>query len=203
VPTDEEALRFLASGEVPGLAAPTEDERVAFARACLGSVAFKEKAWPHFACFVDASNVARRRPVAPHEVNAPKARLADLDAAVAALKALRYVPFVVSDANLFQLVDEPYEWQRKYSAYPHSVAKGRQADNILLNGLRRLPEAACVSNDRFAKPDEQRDYADVLARPLTFYRHVWAGDAPAFVAADGTPMPGALRRMARRVGAVT
>jgi hypothetical protein len=200
VPTDDEALRFLEKGDVPGLAAPTEDERVAFARECLQSAPFKEKAWPHFACFVDASNVARRRQVAVHEVNAPKARLADLDAVVDALKKLRYVAFVVSDANLFQLIDEPYEWQRKYSQYPHSVAKGRQADNIMLNALRRLPEAACVSNDRFSKPDEQRDYGDVLAQPMTMYRHRWEGDAPTFVAPDGTPMPGALRRMARRFG---
>ncbi len=200
VPTDDEALRFLETGEVPGVAAPTEDERVAFARECLKSVAFKEKAWPHFACFVDASNVARRRAVAAHEVNAPKARLADLDAVVDALRKLRYVPFVVSDANLFQLIDEPYEWQRKYSQYPHSVAKGRQADSILLHALRRLPEAACVSNDRFSKPDEQRDFGDVLARPLVFYRHRWEGDAPSFVGPDGAPMPGALRRLARRFG---
>jgi hypothetical protein len=131
-------------------------------------------------------------------VNAPKASLADLDAVVAALRKLRYVPFVVSDANLFQLIDEPYEWQRKYTQYPHSVAKGRQADNVLLNALRRLPEAACVSNDRFAKPDERRDYADVLDAPLRFYRHAWEGDAPSLVAPDGSPMPGALRRLARR-----
>jgi len=198
VPSEEEALAFLETGAVPGVAAPTEDERVAFVRACLALDAFKAKAWPHFACFVDASNVARRRPVPAHEVNAPKARLADLDAVVAALKKQRFVAFVVSDANLFQLIDEPYEWQRKYSEYPHSVAKGRQADNILLNALRRLPEAACVSNDRFSKPDEQRDYGDVLARPSTFYRHRWDGDAVSFVDAAGAPMPGALRRLARR-----
>lgn len=201
MPTDDEALRFLETGEVPGVAAPDEDARVAFARECLKSRAFKEKAWPHFACFVDASNVARRRQVAVHEVNAPKARLADLDAAVEALKKLRYVPFVVSDANLFQLIDDPYGWQARYTQYPHSVAKGRQADNILLNALRRLPEAACVSNDRFSKPDERRDYGDVLAQALTFYRHRWDGDVPSFQADDGTPMPGALRRMARRIGA--
>jgi hypothetical protein len=195
---EEDALRFLETGEVPGLAAPTEDERVAFARTCLALESFKTKAWPHFACFVDASNVARRKPVAVHEVNAPKASLADLDAVVAALKPLRYVAFVVSDANLFQLIDQPYEWQRKYTAYPHSVAKGRQADNIMLNALRRLPEAACVSNDRFSKPDERRDYGDVLDAPMRFYRHAWEGDKPSFVDPAGAPMPGALRRLARR-----
>lgn len=198
VPTDDEALRFLETGEVPGVAAPTEDERLAFLKTCLKLDAFKAKAWPHFVCFVDASNVARRNPPPIHEVNAPKASLADLDAAVEALRKLRYVPFVVSDANLFQLIDRPYEYQKKYTEYPHSVAQRRQADNILLNALRRLPEAACVSNDRFAKPDELRDYGDVVARPLTFYRHRWEGDVPSFVDKDGAPMPGAHRRFARR-----
>jgi hypothetical protein len=197
-PSDEEALAFLATGAVPGLAKPTPEERLAFLRRCLKVTAFKEKAWPHFACFVDASNVARRRPVAAHEVNAPKARLADLDAVVGALRGLRYVPFVVSDANLFQLIDEPYEFKRKYTAYPHSVAERRQADNVLLHALRRLPEAACVSNDRFSKPDEVRDYADVLARPQGFYRHRWEGDAPRLVTPAGEPMPDALRRFAQR-----
>ncbi|HEX2022748.1 MAG TPA: hypothetical protein VHH36_08535 [Candidatus Thermoplasmatota archaeon] len=198
-PAPEEALRFLADGAVPGLASPTEDERVAFARACLALDAFKEKAWPHLACFVDASNVARRQRVAAHETNAPKARLADLDAAVAALRKLRYVPIVVSDANLFQLLDQPYEWQRRYTQFPHSVAKGRQADSILLHALRRLPEAACVTNDRFSKPDELRDFPDVLADRARFFRHRWEGDAPSFHGDDGRPMPGALRRLARRV----
>lgn len=197
-PTDEDALAFLKSGQVPGVEAPTEDERVEFAKRCLKVRAFKEKAWPHFACFVDASNVARRRPVAAHETTAPKARLADLDAVVDALRRLRYVPFVVSDANLFRLIDEPYEFQRKYTEYPHSVAERRQADNVMLHALRRLPEAACVTNDRFSKPDEVRDYGDVLALPLCFYRHRWDDDAPRFEAPDGTPMPGALRRLARR-----
>ena len=199
-PTDADALAFLATGAVPGLAQPTSDERLAFLRRCLKATAFKEKAWPHFACFVDASNVARRRPVPVHEVNAPKASLADLDAVVAALKALRYVPFVVSDANLFRLIDEPYEYQRKYTQYPHSVAERRQADNIILNALRRLPEAACVTNDRFSKPDEVRDYADVLALRSTFYRHRWDGDAPRFVDPTGEPMPDALRRLVARFG---
>ena len=197
-PSDDEALAFLAAGVVPGLAAPSEDERVAFLRRCLKVVAFKEKAWPHFACFVDASNVARRRPVPAHEVNAPKARMADLDAVVEALRKLRYVPFVVSDANLFQLIDDPYAFKAKYTTYPHSVAERRQADNILLHALRRLPEAACVSNDRFSKPDEARDYADVLARPQGFYRHRWEGDEPRLVTPEGQPMPDALRRFARR-----
>jgi hypothetical protein len=198
VPTEDEALLFLEKGQVPGIATPTEDDRVAFARECLKAPRFKEKAWPHFVCFVDASNVARRRPVPIHDPNAPKARLADLDAAVEALRRLRYVPFVVSDANLFQLIDQPYAYQEKYTKYPHAVAERRQADNILLNALRRLPEAACLSNDRFSKPDEARDYGDVLAKPLTFYRHAWAEDAPSFAAPDGAPMPGALRRLARR-----
>lgn len=193
----EEALAFLASGAVPGRDAPTEDERIAFARECLKVPEFKARAWPHFACFVDASNVSRRRPVAAHEVNAPKARLADLDAVVDALRKLRYVPIVVSDGNLFQLIDEPYEWQRKYTSYPHSVAQRQAADPILLRALRKLPEAACVTNDRFSKPDEVRDHADVLA-PATFFRHQWDGDAPRLVARDGTPAPGALRRLARR-----
>lgn len=193
-------LRFLETGEVPGLEAPDEDARLAFLRACLKERAFKEKAWPHFACFVDASNVARRQRVAAHEVNAPKARLADLDAVAAALKALRYVPVVVSDANLFHLMDEPYEYQRKYTQFPHSVSTGRQADKVVLHALRRLPEAVCVTNDRFAKPDEQRDFADVLAEPARFYRHRWDDDAPRFVDAQGEPMPGALRRLVRRFG---
>lgn len=199
---DAEALAFLATGALPGVAAPTVAERAAFARRCLANRAFKEKAWPHFVCFVDASNVARHRRVAAHETNAAKARLADLDAVVAALKALRYVPFVVSDANLFQLIDEPYEFQRKYTQYPHAVAERRQADNIVLQGLRRLPEAACVSNDRFSKPDEARDFDDVLRLPRCFYRHRWEGDTPFLVAPDGSPMPAALERLARRGEAV-
>src|SRR5206468_5530606 len=100
---------------------------------------------------------------------------------------------VVSDANLFQLIDEPYEWQRKYSQYPHSVAERRQADSIVLHALRRLPEAACVTNDRFSKPDEARDFPDVLALRECFYRHAWDGDAPRLVALEGAPMPDAPR----------
>ena len=195
-----EVHAFFATGAVPGNAPPTEEDRIAFVRSALGDPEFKERAWPHFTCFVDASNVARRKPPPIHEVNAPKASLADLDAAVEALRRLRYVPFVVSDANLFQLIDRPYDYKAKYTEYPHSVAQRRQADNILLNALRRLPEAACLSNDRFGKPDERRDYGDVLAKPLTFYRHRWDGDAVAFVDDAGTPMPGALRRFARRFG---
>jgi hypothetical protein len=198
-PSDADALAFLETGAVPGLAEPTVEDRLAYLKRCLKVTAFKEKAWPHFACFVDASNVARRRPVPVHEVNAAKASLADLDAAVAELRRLRYVPFVVSDANLFRLIDEPYEWQRKYTQYPHSVAERRQADNIILHALRRLPEAACVSNDRFSKPDELRDYGDVLALQGTFFRHRWEGDAPRFVAPGGEPMPDALRRLAARL----
>lgn len=197
-PSDDEALHFLRTGAVPNVGAPTPEERHAFLRRCLKVTAFKEKAWPHFVCFVDASNVARRRPVPAHEVNAPRARLADLDAVVEALRKLRYVPFVVSDANLFQLIDEPYEYKRKYTTYPHSVAERRQADNILLHALRRLPEAACVSNDRFSKPDEVRDYGDVLALKDCFYRHRWEDDAPHFVSPAGAPMPDALRRLASR-----
>ena len=199
-PTEEEALAFLETGAVPGADAPTEDERAAFARACLKVQRFKEKAWPHFACFVDASNVARRRQVEIWKVNEDKAKLADLDAVVDALRKLRYVPIVVSDANLFQLMDRPYEFKEKYTKYPHSVAERRQADSILLHALRRLPEAACLTNDRFSKPDEVRDFGDVL-RSAEFYRHRWEGDAPSLVAPDGSPMPGALRRLARRVGA--
>lgn len=199
VPSDEEALAFLGSGVVPGFASPSEDDRVAYARSCLASAAFKTKAWPHFACFVDASNVARHRPVPAARVNEPKARLADIDAVVAALKKLRYVALVVSDKNLFQLIDEPYEYQRKYTEYPHSVAQGRQADNIMLLALRRLSEAACVTNDRFSKPDEARDFPDVLSGHDRFYRHRWEGDDVSFVAPDGAAMPGALRRLARRL----
>ena len=198
-PADAEALAFLATGALPGLAQATFDDRLAFLKRCLKVTAFKEKGWPHFACFVDASNVARHRPVPVHEVNAPKARLADLDAVVEALRKLRYVPFVVSDANLFKLIDEPYEYQRKYTQYPHSVADRRQADNIILHALRRLPEAACVSNDRFSKPDELRDYADVLALRGAFHRHRWDGDAPRFEDPQGAPMPDALRRLAARL----
>ena len=197
-PTPQDALEFLATGSVPGSAAPTEDERVAFARASLQVHEFKVKAWPHFACFVDASNVARRQQVEIWKVNEPKAKLADLDAVVAALRKLRYVPIVVSDANLFQLMDRSYEFQEKYTKYPHSVAERRQADNILLHALRRLPEAACVTNDRFSKPDEVRDFGDVL-QSADFYRHRWDADAPRLVTPDGAPMPGALRRLARRL----
>ena len=197
---EEDALLFLEKGAVPGVAAPTEDECVAFARRCLQVPAFKEKAWPHFACFVDASNVARHRPVPAYASNAPKARLADVDAVVEGLRKLRYAPIVVSDRNLFQLIDEPYEYQRKYTQRPHSVAEGMQADTIVLRALRKLPEAACVTNDRYSKPDEVRDFPDVLALRDCFYRHHWAGDAVSFTAPDGTPMPGALRRLAGRFG---
>lgn len=196
-PTPDAALAFLATGRIEGRDASL-DERRAYLRACLKVRVFQEKAWPHLACFVDASNVARRRLVPPHEVNVPKARLADLDAVVAKLRAMRYVPIVVSDANLFQLIDEPYLWQRKYTTYPHSVAERRQADSIVLRALRKLPEAACVTNDRFAKPDERRDFADVLALDGCFYRHAWEGDEPTLV-----DMPAALARMARRLGSLT
>lgn len=199
-PTDADALAFLTSGTVPGHEKPTPAERRAFLLRCLQSTAFKEKAWPHFVCFVDASNVARRRPVPAHEVNTPKARLADLDATVAALKKLKYVPFVVSDANLFRLIDEPYEYQRKYTQYPHSVAERRQADNILLRALQRLPEAACVTNDRFSKPDELRDFPDVLASKDCFYRHRWDGDEVRFESPDGALMPDSRTRFAARFG---
>lgn len=156
--------------------------------------AFKKQHWPHFACFVDASNVARRR----YE-NPPKAYLADLDAVVAALRKLRYVPIVVSDKNLFQLIDEPYKYQDKYTKFPHSVADRQQADTIVLRALRRLPEAACVTNDRYSKPDEQKEFADVLSFKDCFYRHGWEGDAPLLRAADGSPMPGAHERAAARL----
>ena len=189
-PTVEQALAFLAD---PALGGAGLIERRAFLRACLKLPAFKEKAWPHFVAFVDASNVARRRQVPIHEVNAPKARLADLDAVVDALRRLRYVPFVVSDANLFQLIDEPYAWQKKYTEYPHSVAKGREADTILLRALQKLPEAACVTNDRFSKPNERRDFADVLDAPNRFYRHTWEVDVVTLVG-----MPDALTRIAGR-----
>lgn len=199
-PSDDEALTFLRDGKVPGLAEPTLPERRAFLLRCLQSVPFKEKAWPHFVCFVDASNVARRRPVPAHEVNTPKARLADLDATVAALKKLKYVPFVVSDGNLFRLIDEPYEYQRKYTQYPHSVAERRQADSIMLRALQRLPEAACVTNDRFSKPDEARDFPDVLALKDCFYRHKWDGDDVRFESPDSAPMPDSRTRFAARWG---
>jgi len=192
-PTPADAFAFLASGRVRG-APTTPEEARAFLRACLKLPEFRARAWPHFACFVDASNVARRRPVPVHEVNTPKARLADLDAVVEALRALRYVPIVVSDANLFQLIDEPYEWQRKYGEYPHSVARGRQADTIVLRALEQLPEAACVTNDRFSKPDERRDFAHVLSMSDTFYRHAWDGDVPTLVG-----MPHAHARLVHRL----
>lgn len=188
-PSEPAALAFLDRGELPAGVAPRE-----FVRACLKVPAFKAKVWPHFACFVDASNVARRRPVPAHEVNTPKARLADLDAVVDAVRRMRYVPIVVSDANLFQLIDEPYEWQKKYTEYPHSVAKGRQADTIVLRALEKLPEAACVTNDRFSKPDERRDFAHVLDLRDTFYRHAWKEDVPELV-----DMPHAYDRLARRL----
>lgn len=194
-PTDETALAFLKAGTIEGAPAD-EAQRRAFLVRCLKVRAFKEKAWPHFACFVDASNVARRRPVPVHEVNTPKARLVDLDAVVDELRRLKYVPFVVSDGNLFQLIDLPYEWQKKYTQYPHSVADRRQADSIVLRALRQLPEAACVTNDRFAKPDEARDFPDVLSLKDCFYRHAWDGDKPLL-----RDMPDALTRMARRLGA--
>lgn len=183
------ALAFLEGGHLPADAPPRE-----YVRACLRVPAFRERAWPHLACFVDASNVARRRPVPAHEVNTPKARLADLDAVVEALRRLKYVPIVVSDANLFQLIDEPYEWQRKYTKYPHSVAKGRQADTIVLRALEKLPEAAVVTNDRFAKPDERRDFAHVLDLPGTFFRHTWDDETPSLVG-----MPHAYDRLAGRL----
>ena len=212
-PTPEDALAFLASGKIEGREASAADRR-AYANACLKVREFKEKAWPHFACFVDASNVARRRPVPVHEVNTPKARLADLDAVVEVLRKMRYVPFVVSDANLFQLIDLPYEWQKKYTKYPHSVAERRQADSIVLRALRELPEAACVTNDRFSKPDELRDFGDVLALKDCFYRHRWEGDEPHLVGAASdagedrgrgrshVPMPDALTRLATRLGGI-
>lgn len=198
-PTDDEALAFLETGRIPSAPSADEDARVAFARACLKSRAFKERAWPHFACFVDASNVARRRQVEIWKVNEDKAKLADLDAAVEALRKLRYVPIVVSDSNLFRLMDRPYEYKEKYTSYPHSVAERRQADNIILHALRRLPEAACLTNDRFSKPDELRDFGDVL-ESAEFFRHRWDDEGHVrVVARDGAPAPGALRRLARRL----
>lgn len=187
-------MAFLGSGVRPPAVSARDH-----LRACLRVREFKEKAWPHFACFVDASNVARRRRVAVHEVTAPKARLADLDVVVETLRRLRYVPFVVSDGNLFQLIDEPYEWKRKYTEYPHSVAQRRQADSIVLRALRKLPEAACVTNDRFAKPDELRDFGDVLVLDGCFFRHRWDGDVPGFESREGDPMPDALSRLAARL----
>lgn len=192
-PSPDLALAYLRGEARP----PESVSGREFVRACLKLREFQEKAWPHLACFVDASNVARRRPVPVHEVNTPKARLADLDAVVAALRKLRYIPIVVSDANLFHLIDDPYEWKRKYGEYPHSVAAGRQADNIMLRALRKLPEAALVSNDRFSKPDEVRDFADVLALKDCFYRHRWEGDTPSFPG-----MPDAHARLAARLEAL-
>lgn len=192
-PSEADALAFLATGAIGGAAAD-ERARRAYAAACLKVPAFKAKVWPHFACFVDASNIARRKPVPVHEVNTPKASLADLDAAVEALRKLRYVPIVVSDGNLFQLIDRPYEWKEKYTNYPHSVAEKRQADSIVLRALRELPEAACLTNDRFSKPDELRDFPDVLARKECFYRHAWKDDVPQL------DMPDALTRLSRRLG---
>ncbi|HUR68903.1 MAG TPA: hypothetical protein VM370_06620 [Candidatus Thermoplasmatota archaeon] len=193
-PTPDAALSFLKTGKIDGAPADLAARR-AYLNRCLRVREFKEKAWPHFACFVDASNVARRKPVPVHEVNTPKARLADLDAVVDELRRLKYVPFVVSDGNLFQLIDRPYEWQAKYTKYPHSVAERRQADSIVLRALRELPEAACVTNDRFSKPDEARDFPDVLALRDCFYRHSWADDIPTLIG-----MPDALTRLATRLG---
>lgn len=191
---ESDALAFLEGGIVPGVDAPTAEDRIAFLRRALKVAAFKERAWPHFACFVDASNVARRRRVDVTETTVPKARLADLDAVVDLLRKKRYVPLVVSDGNLFQLMDDPYAFRTKYMGKPHSVAERRQADGIVLQALKRLPEAACVSNDRFSKPEEQRFYAEVVAT-RDFYRHRWDGDEVRLESPDGNEMPGAFRRM--------
>lgn len=189
---------FLATGAVPGEDAPDVEARVAFIRASLKDPAFKKLAWPHFACFVDASNVARWDPPALGKVNEPKAKLWRLQRCEEALRKLGYVPIMVSDGNLFHLMDDPYGYKERYTEYPHSVAKGRQADRIVLRALQKLPEAACVTRDRFDKPEEVQDFPDVLADRSKFYAYRFDDDGAIHLHRGGSPMPSAARRLAAR-----
>lgn len=189
---------FLRDGAVPGVEKPTSDDRLAYLRASLKDVEFKKKAWPHFACFVDASNVARFDPPPVHKVNEPKAKLWRLEKCEAALRKLGYVPIMVSDGNFGRLMDEPFRFDDLYAKPPHSVAKGYQADRILLRALRELPEAACVTRDRFDKPEDKEHFAEVLVDRSKFwmFRFDEAGEIRFF--RGETAMPSAARRLASR-----
>jgi len=194
----DEHRAFLATGAVPGLPSPTFEDRLAYARAGLKDASFKKLAWPHFACFVDASNVARWDPPPTAKVNEPKAKLWRLVACENALRKLGYVPIMVSDGNLFHLMDEPYEYQKRYTQYPHSVAKGFQADRIVLRALRDLPEAAVVSRDRFDKPSDVKDFADVLVDRRAFFAFRFDEHDAIHLFRGSEPMPRATARLAAR-----
>lgn len=192
---------FFATGAVPGIERPTVEDRLTFIRASFPDERFKKLAWPHFAAFVDASNVARANPPPIHKVNEPKARLEYLEIADAALRKLGYIPIFVSDGSLFHLIDQPYKFREKYGEYPHSIGKGRSADNIVLHALRRLPEAIVVTRDRYDKPDEVRDFADVLGDRSKFYRWRFNEDFSAIEFRQretDAPLASARRRLAQR-----
>ena len=201
MPTPAEHGFFLATGAVPGVEAPTFEDRLAYVRANLKDVAFKKRAWPHFACFVDASNVARWDPPPVHKVNEPKAKLWRLERCEAALRKLGYVPIMVSDGNLGKLMDEPFRYDDLYTKPPHSVAKGYQADRIVLRALRELPEAACVTRDRYDKPEDREHFAAVLEDRSKFFMFRFDADGAIHFFRGETPMPSAARRLAARWGA--
>lgn len=169
---------FFESGSVTGnpADASTLEERLAFIRDHRAEESFKRRAWPHFTAFVDASNVARWDSPKVWEVNEDKAKVRYLLACDAALRKLGYIPLMVSDANLRHLIDEPWTFLEKYGKYPHSTSTGRKADYVVLRALRSLPEAICVSRDRYQSPDELKEWPDVLADRSRFWAYRFEDD---------------------------
>ncbi len=193
---------FFSAGSVKGdEAAPASaPERLAFIKAHWKDEAFRRRAWPFVAAFVDASNVARWDRPAVHEVTKDKAQVRWLVRADEELRRLAYVPVMVSDANLVHIIDEPWTFTERYGKYPHVATPGQKADNVVLRALRSLPEAVCVTRDRFGGPDEQRAYPDVLSEPSRFFAYRFEDDGAVRFFRGDEPLPHAARRMAERVG---
>lgn len=193
---------FFESGSVTGdrKAAAPFDDRLAFVRANWKDPEFRKRAWPYCAAFVDASNVARWDRPAVHEVTRDKAQVKWLIGVEDALRKLAYIPVMVSDANLIHMVDEPWTFKDRWGKYPHTQTPGQKADNVVLRALRSLPEAVCISRDRFRSPDEQKAYPDVLADRSRFYAFRFDDEGRAHFFSGEDALPHAARRIAAAVG---